>query len=161
MPVGFCIYMPYHWAPIHGVVLIMRWYLLILSATRIPPGPLSGKVFWSYCMHRWYCFLLMRWNLMVIVDIAGMDGPCSNILSFCGSGGIFRRLWGSFLRLWVSFLMYFWYPDGQMVMNGHRCRKREPFSTKKSSNRASFGPPFLLKIDVFLVFLMVQLWVGI
>ena len=32
----------------------------ILSATRIPPGLLSGKVFWSYCMHRWYCFLLMR-----------------------------------------------------------------------------------------------------
>ena len=28
---------------------------------------------------------------MVIVDIAGMDGPCSNILSFCGSGGVFRR----------------------------------------------------------------------
>ena len=88
---------------------------------------------------------------MVIVDIAGMDRPCSNILSFCGSGGVFRRLWGSFLRLWVSFLMYFWYPDGQTAMNGHRCPKREPFSTKKSSNRAPFGPPFLLKIDVFLL----------
>ena len=28
------------------------------------------------------------------------------------------------------FLMYFWYPDGQMAMNGHRCPKREPFSTQ-------------------------------
>ena len=86
---------------------------------------------------------------MVIVDIAGMDGPCSNILSFCGSGDVFRRLWGSFLRLWVSFLMYFWYPDGQMAMNGHRCPKRDPFSTKKSSDRVPVGPPFLLKIDAF------------
>ena len=98
---------------------------------------------------------------MVIVDIAGMHGPCSNTLSFCGSGGVVRRLWGSFLRLWVSCLMYFWYPDGQMAMNDHRCSKRDPFSTKKSSHGVPFGPPFLLKIDVFCVFLMVQLWVGI
>ena len=90
---------------------------------------------------------------MVIVDTAGMDRPCSNILSFCGSGGVFRRLWGSFLRLWVSFLMYFWYPDGQMAMNGHRWPKREPFSTKKSSFWAPFGAPFLVKVVILGVFL--------
>ena len=55
--------------------------VFILRATRMPPGLLSGKVFWSHCVQSWYCFLLMRCNLTVMVDIAGMDGPCSNVLS--------------------------------------------------------------------------------
>ena len=61
----------------------------ILSATRNPPGLLSGKVFWSYCVQSWYSFLLIRCNLMVIVDIAEMDGPCSNMLNFSCSGDAF------------------------------------------------------------------------
>ena len=45
-----------------------------------------------------------------------------------------------------------------MAMNGHRWQKREPFSTKRESIRAPFGPPFLLKIDVLGVFVEGPTW---